>query len=230
MFSPIRASKVFAIRPAPSTTTLKSTSWYEHRRHGYRFRDKPVYSLKKRLSVHLITQFGSPHRAAPPKKRHNHQNPLSLPSRSTHGFVDLPLAPTKKVGYDWFDIANRDHNLNAKPADPRPNLADLVRDLTGVGVDDREDIIQPVRPQTTGVELSLADLISDDNGEIVFFNDSSFRSLAIETDAQVVSRGQATAHRTAAGEDVSGFHYVTFENGLTLYFEDGLDLLLSGNA
>ena len=84
----------------------------------------------------------------------------------------------------------------------------------------------PFRPLASGVELALADLISDDDGEIVFLNDGGFRTLTIETTAQVVSSGQATTHRTASGEDVSGFNYVTFENGMTLYFEDGLDLLL----
>lgn len=80
------------------------------------------------------------------------------------------------------------------------------------------------------VELTMADLVSDDNGEIVFFNDSGFRSLAIQTDSAVVADGRTDAHVTAAGEDVSGFKYVTFDNGLTLYFEDGLDLVLSAGA
>ncbi|NJO38102.1 MAG: hypothetical protein HC871_11430 [Rhizobiales bacterium] len=43
----------------------------------------------------------------------------------------------------------------------------------------------------------------------------------------MIASGRAATHRTSAGEDVSGFNYVTFENGLTLYFEEGLDLLLS---
>lgn len=116
--------------------------------------------------------------------------------------------------------------MNANPADNRPNLADLVRDLTGVATDDGAYTAPPAQTPPVGVELALADLISDDNGEIVFFNDSGFRTLTIETEAQVVSSGQATTHRTASGEDVSGFNYVTFENGMTLYFEDGLDLLL----
>lgn len=119
--------------------------------------------------------------------------------------------------------------MNANPVDNRPNLADLVRDLTGVGTPDSTDVASPVRAAPSGVELSLADLVSDENGEIVFFNDSGFRTLSIETEAQVVSKGQATTHSTAAGEDVSGFSYVTFENGLTLYFEDSLDLLLPGS-
>ncbi len=115
--------------------------------------------------------------------------------------------------------------MNANPADDRPNLADLVRDLTGVGSADDDHAPPPAAP-SSGAALALADLVSDDNGEIVFFNDSGFRSLSIETDSAVLSRGQATDHVTAAGENVSGFNYVMFENGLTLYFEDGLDLIL----
>ncbi len=76
------------------------------------------------------------------------------------------------------------------------------------------------------VELALADLVGDANGEIVFFNDSGFRSLAIRTDRLVVADGQAGAHVTAAGDDVSGFQFVRFDNGLTLYFETGLHLVL----
>ena len=116
--------------------------------------------------------------------------------------------------------------MNANPADNRPNLADLVRDLTGVGAPEPGDTAPTARTAPSEAALVLDDLISDDNGEIVFFNDSKFRTLAIETKSEVVSSGQAAAHRTAAGEDVSGFNYVTFENGTTLYFEAGLDLLL----
>ena len=76
------------------------------------------------------------------------------------------------------------------------------------------------------VELALADLVSDARGEIVFYNDSGFRSLAIRTDRVVVGEGRAGTHVTAAGEDVSGFKFVTFDNGLTLYFQAGLDLIL----
>ena len=77
------------------------------------------------------------------------------------------------------------------------------------------------------VELSMAELMSDANGEVVIFNDSGFRTLALRTDAAVVTEGQARAHVTAGGEDVSGFHYVTFENGLTVYFQEGLDLIVA---
>jgi hypothetical protein len=80
------------------------------------------------------------------------------------------------------------------------------------------------------VELALADLVSDDNGEIVFCNDSGFRSLAIHTDSQVVGDGRADAHVTAAGDDVSGFNYLKFDNGLTLFYEEGLELIVLGGS
>ena len=76
------------------------------------------------------------------------------------------------------------------------------------------------------IELALADLVADANGEIVLFNDSGFRSLAIRTDRMVVADGHAGAHVTAGGDNVFGFQFVRFDNGLTLYFEAGLDLIL----
>jgi hypothetical protein len=77
------------------------------------------------------------------------------------------------------------------------------------------------------VELALADLVGDANGEVVIFNDSGFRTLALHTDATVVADGQVEAHVTASGEDVSGFNYVAFENGVTVYFQEGLDLIVA---
>ena len=42
----------------------------------------------------------------------------------------------------------------------------------------------------------------------------------------VVEEGEAGRHMTAAGEDVSGFRYVAFANGLRLYYQLGLDLIV----
>lgn len=84
-------------------------------------------------------------------------------------------------------------------------------------------------PSATGaaeVELALTDLVGDANGEIVILNDSGFRTLAILTEASVTADGRVQKHVTASGEDVSGFNYVTFANGVTLYYPDGLDLIL----
>lgn len=76
--------------------------------------------------------------------------------------------------------------------------------------------------------LRLDDLIQDDNGEVVLFNDSGLRALAVATDAGVVAEGASGHHVTAAGEDVSGFQYVTFDNGLTLYYQGGLEVVVRG--
>jgi hypothetical protein len=74
------------------------------------------------------------------------------------------------------------------------------------------------------VALAMSDLIADDQGEVVLFNDSDLRRLVVTTDAEVVAEGRSGAHRTSAGEDVDGFSFVTFDNGVTLYYQAGLDL------
>lgn len=76
------------------------------------------------------------------------------------------------------------------------------------------------------VTLAMRDLIADDQGEIVFFNDSNLRRLVVTSDAAVVAEGRSGAHRTSGGEDVGGFGFVTFDNGVTLYFQAGLDLVV----
>ena len=87
----------------------------------------------------------------------------------------------------------------------------------------------PIRAVTEAddlLTLRLGDLMQDDNGEVVLFNDSGMRAMAVATDAHVVAEGASAHHVTAAGEDVSGFRYVTFDNGLTLYYQDGLEVIV----
>jgi hypothetical protein len=81
-------------------------------------------------------------------------------------------------------------------------------------------------PDEPDVVLALSDLILDANREVVLFNDSGLRSIAVDADAAVVAEGQAGRHVTAAGEDVSGFRYLAFDNGLKLYYQPGLNLVL----
>jgi hypothetical protein len=76
-------------------------------------------------------------------------------------------------------------------------------------------------------ELALADLVGDANGEVVVLNDSGFRTMAIRTAATVTADGRVHKHVTAGGEDVSGFNYVSFDTGVTLYYPEGLDLILA---
>jgi len=80
------------------------------------------------------------------------------------------------------------------------------------------------------VVLAMSDLIADEHGEIVFFNDSDLRRLVVKGDAAVVAEGRSAAHTTSAGEDVSGFSFVTFDTGVTLYYQPGLDLVVRNTS
>jgi hypothetical protein len=76
----------------------------------------------------------------------------------------------------------------------------------------------------TKLTLRLDDMVGDGNGEVVLLNDAGLTHLAIATDADVVSQGVALDHTVATGEDVSGFAYVAFATGLTLYYPEGVDV------
>jgi hypothetical protein len=112
----------------------------------------------------------------------------------------------------------------ARSDDGRSLAVDTARQRVG------EPQADVVAMSAAEVELGMADLVSDANGAVVFCNDSGFRSLAIRTDSQIIANGQAEAHVTAAGEDVSGFQYVTFDNGLTLFYEEGLHLIVASGS
>lgn len=114
---------------------------------------------------------------------------------------------------------------HSKASGARSDLPQAVIDLAQANEDTIDAEASVVG--AAEVELALAELMSDANGEVVIFNDSGFRTLALRTDTAVVTEGQARAHVTAGGEDVSGFNYVTFENGLTVYFQVGLDLIVA---
>lgn len=105
-------------------------------------------------------------------------------------------------------------------------LTELGRTLLAaepMGAGGIDQVGQDIRAE---VELTMADLIGDDRGEVVFFNDSGIRSLGITTDAAVIADGSAQPHVTASGADVTGYNFVTFNNGVTLYFERELDLIV----
>jgi len=76
------------------------------------------------------------------------------------------------------------------------------------------------------VTLELAELVEDVNGEIVLFNDSHLPALAIHAARPPVAQGEVDHHVTASGDDVSGFHYIAFADGPTLFYQHGLDLVV----
>jgi hypothetical protein len=119
---------------------------------------------------------------------------------------------------------------NAGPTEPKPvsSPIDTV---------EQDVVLEPTRgeqgaevpaPDVEGLDLTLAveELIRDPNGEVVLFNDSQLRSLALESDTQIVGQGMADEHVTAAGDDVSGYKFISFADGLTLYFDPALDVVV----
>ena len=66
------------------------------------------------------------------------------------------------------------------------------------------------------VLLELADLLPDASGEVVLFAAEDL-PVNIVTDQPVTEVGIAEAHVTAAGLDVTGLHFYSFESGLTVY-------------
>jgi hypothetical protein len=147
------------------------------------------------------------------------------------------------VGEGWASLSLSSINVNeTQLEDPSSGMASEQSKVARMTRPERERKLAEIARQPDGapltdseagpaeVELALTDLIGDDNGEIVLFNDSGLRSLAIRTEAALVANGRVQAHVTAAGEDVSGFRFVRLDNGLTLYFQEGLDLVLASGA
>ncbi len=66
------------------------------------------------------------------------------------------------------------------------------------------------------VLLELEDLLPDASGEVVLFAGEEL-PVNIVTGEPLTGAGIAEAHVTAAGVDVTGLHFYSFESGLTLY-------------
>ncbi len=66
------------------------------------------------------------------------------------------------------------------------------------------------------VLLELEDLLPDASGEIVLFAGEEL-PVNIVTGEPLTGAGIAEAHVTAAGVDVTGLHFYSFESGITLY-------------
>ena len=66
------------------------------------------------------------------------------------------------------------------------------------------------------VLLELEDLLPDASGEVVLFAGEEL-PVNIVTGEPLTGAGIAEAHVTAAGVDVTGLHFYSFESGITLY-------------
>lgn len=76
----------------------------------------------------------------------------------------------------------------------------------------------------SAVDLSLDDLVADARGEIVLFNDSGLRAMTVAARPAVIEHGRSERHVTLAGEDVTGFRFLTFADGTKLFFDPMLHL------
>lgn len=81
-------------------------------------------------------------------------------------------------------------------------------------------------PESAVPTLELSDLLQDSNGEIVLFNDSLLPALAVRAESQPIDAGAVGQHVTAAGDDVTGFRFVAFDDGTRLYYQESLHLVV----
>jgi hypothetical protein len=74
------------------------------------------------------------------------------------------------------------------------------------------------------VALSLADLVPDAEGEVVFFDESGLTEMAVIPDGQLLDQGISDSHVTAGGIDVAGMAFYSFDSGVTLYLPADIHL------
>lgn len=114
----------------------------------------------------------------------------------------------------------------ARAGEPAPEAPDAAGRARRSDADQRAG--EQARRDEAEVELALTDLIADANGEVAFFNDSGFRTIGITADAAVVAEGTSGRHVTAGGTDVAGYRYLRFDNGVTLFVESGMEVIVRG--
>ncbi len=83
-------------------------------------------------------------------------------------------------------------------------------------------------PPDNRVELPLESLAPDCNGEIVLQSQADLTAIGIATSETVVRSGTMPyRHLTATGLDVSGYRFVRFDSGLTLYYPQRITLTVT---
>ena len=75
------------------------------------------------------------------------------------------------------------------------------------------------------IALSLDDLLPDDNGNVVLFNDAGVTEMSIHAERPVVDAGIAGEDAALGNAEVAGMAYYSFDSGPTLYYP--LDLHVS---
>lgn len=68
------------------------------------------------------------------------------------------------------------------------------------------------------ITLRVIELCPDENSEVVVESTSGVGELVIKSPFEVAERGVLGRHVTAQGDDVSGFGYVRFKDGVRIIF------------
>ena len=108
------------------------------------------------------------------------------------------------------------------------NKAAVAAETAGAASRETAGDARAALPRENVVTLELSDLLSDSNGEIVLFNDSHLPALAVRADSAPVASGEVGSHVTAAGDDVTGYRFVAFDDGTKLFYQDSMDLVILG--
>ncbi len=77
--------------------------------------------------------------------------------------------------------------------------------------------------------LSLNDLIPDAHGEVVILNHGG-GEIAVITGQEIAASGVEDAHVTAAGLDVTGYAFLTFSGGITVFYPADHQILVTADG
>lgn len=96
----------------------------------------------------------------------------------------------------------------------------------GAGQQQADTVGRPATIDDVPLTLNLADLVPDQDGEIVIL-DSAGGAVRLIAGEQIIGQGLATPHVTQAGIDVSGMSFLSFQSGITIYYAGGEGLSVS---
>lgn len=100
----------------------------------------------------------------------------------------------------------------------------LVNDADAAELDAEVTVSGMLPNSAATATLVIEDLLANDQGEVVLDGGGA---VAIQTDGHVVDAGHSEGHVTSNGDDVSGYAYLTFDSGLTLFYPDDTDVVVS---
>ena len=101
---------------------------------------------------------------------------------------------------------------------------DLVEASDSTILASQNDIPDGADDLSEALILQLSDLLPDAAGEVVLYASEDL-PVNLESEVALRASGVSDAHVTASGVDVTGLHFYTFEDGVTIYSPQ--DILIS---